>query len=203
MKVLIACEYSGRVREAFKAKGHDAWSCDLLETEQPGQHIVGDVLEILGGGFDMLIAHPPCTYLANSGVSWFKRDPSRMDKMKLAAAFFLKLLNCSIPKRVIENPIMHKYAFEIIKRRQDQVIQPWMFGHKEQKATGLWLNNVNPLQTNEGLPIFQPDSTKEAMLKQPKNVTQRLHYLPPSPDRWKERSRTYQGIANAMAEQWG
>lgn len=190
MRVLIACEFSGTVREAFKAKGHDAWSCDLLETEIPGQHIVGDVLEILNDGWDLMIAHPPCTYLCNSGVSWLHKDESRWDKMQKAAVFFKRLIfpsTSKIRRICIENPIMHKYAKEIIGVKQDQIIQPWQFGHGETKATCLWL---------KGLPKLQPTNIVEGR-------EQRLHRLPPSPDRWKLRSKTYQGIAEAMAEQWG
>lgn len=196
MKVLVACEYSGRVREAFKAMGHDAWSCDFLPTEQPGQHIQGNVLDILPDGWDMMVAHPECTYLTNSGVCWLHKDPTRWDKMRDAARFFKFLLEYdAIPKRAIENPIMHKYAVEIIGRRQDQVIQPYMFGHMEQKGTGLWLTGLNKLvPTND---------VKAETKKLPDNQRQRLYYLPLGPDRWKERSRTYEGIASAMASQWG
>ena len=195
MKVLIACEYSGIVREAFKAKGHDAWSCDLLPTEIPGNHHQGDVFEIINDGWDLMIAHPPCTYLSNSGVSWLHKDKSRWEKMEGGAVFFKSLLEAKISKKAIENPIMHKYAKEIIGCKQTQMVQPWMFGHPESKATCLWL---------EGLPLLkETNNVKEEMLKLPDSQRQRLHYLPPSPDRWKERSRTFKGIAEAMAEQWG
>jgi len=224
MRILIACEYSGRVREAFRKLGHDAWSCDLLPSDDNSPyHIQGDVLEWLnkhprqfkhrvgshsddwGGdsdlpchcneGWDMMIAHPPCTYLANSGVSWLYKQEGRWEFMRDGAAFFKALLDAPIPRIAVENPIMHKYAAEIIGRRQDQVVQPYMFGHLERKATCLWL---------KGLPLLKPtNDVKEEMLKLPKNVQQRLHYLPPSKDRWKIRSTTYQGIADAMAEQWG
>ena len=197
MKVLVACEYSGRVREAFRELGHDAWSCDLLPTDDSSQyHIQGDVNEILDDGWDLLIAHPPCTYFANSGVSWLHKDPSRWDQLDEAADFFNKLLDCNIPMKCIENPIPHKYAISRIGgRKYTQLIQPYQFGHKETKATCLWL---------EGLPNLKPTSNlrKETMAL-PSNVRQRVHYLPPSPSRWKIRSMTYQGIANAMAEQWG
>lgn len=195
MKVLIACEYSGIVREAFNAKGHDAWSCDLLPTEIPGKHHQGDVFEIINDGWDLMIAHPPCTYLSNSGVSWLHKDKSRWAKMEAGAMFFKSLLEAKIGKKAIENPIMHKYAKEIIGCKQTQMVQPWMFGHPESKATCLWL---------EGLPLLkETNNVKEEMLKLPDSQRQRLHYLPPSPDRWKERSRTFKGIAEAMAEQWG
>ena len=195
VKVLIACEYSGIVREAFKAKGHDAWSCDLLPTEISGNHHQGDVFEIINDGWDLMIAHPPCTYLSNSGVSWLHKDKSRWAKMEGGAMFFKSLWEAKISKKAIENPIMHKYAKEIIGCKQTQMVQPWMFGHPESKATCLWL---------EGLPLLkETNNVKEEMLKLPDSQRQRLHYLPPSSDRWKERSRTFKGIAQAMAEQSG
>lgn len=196
LRVLVACEYSGKVREAFRRLGHDAWSCDLLPADDNSPyHYQGDVFDIIDQGWDLMIAHPPCTYLTNAGVSWLYRKEGRWDQMKDGAEFFRRLLDAPIPKIAVENPIMHKYAVEIIGRRQDQVIQPWMFGHMEQKATCLWL---------KGLPELKPtNNVKEEMLKLPKTVTQRLHYLPPSKDRWKIRSETYQGIADAMASQWG
>ena len=187
MKVLVACEFSGIVRNAFSDLGHDAVSCDLLETESPGKHHTGNVLSILNDSWDMMIAHPPCTYLANSGVSWFYKQPHRWKELWKGAYFFKALLNAPIPKIAIENPIMHKYAIAIIGRRQDQVIQPWMFGHGEQKATCLWLKNLPKLEATNTV------SGRE----------QRLHRLPPSKNRWKLRSMTYPGIASAMANQWG
>jgi hypothetical protein len=195
MKVLIACEYSGKVRDAFIKKGHDAISCDLLPTDQPGPHYQGDVLDILDDGWDMLIAHPECTYLTNSGVCWLHRDPQRWIKLFKAAAFFKRLLNCNIPKKCIENPIQHKYAKQLIGMGQSQIIQPWMFGHPEKKATCLWLENLTLLEPT--------DNVKSEIELLPKNKQQRLHYLPPSKDRWKIRSTTFDGVANAFAEQWG
>ncbi len=196
MRVLVACEYSGRVREAFRKLGHDAWSCDLLPSDDNSPyHIQGDVLELLDKGWDLMIAHPPCTYLTNAGVSWLYRKEGRWDQMREGAEFFKLLMDAPIPQIAVENPIMHKYAVEIIGRRQDQVIQPWMFGHMEQKATCLWL---------KGLPVLAAtDNVRDEMKKLPKTVQQRLHYLPPSKDRWKIRSETYQGIADAFASQWG
>ena len=196
MRVLVACEYSGRVRDAFLARGHDAMSCDLLPTEAAGPHYQGDVFDVLDQSWDLLIAHPPCTYLTNSGVVWLHKDPERWAKLDDAARFFKALLNAPIPRVAVENPIMHKYGKERIGGvKQSQVIQPYMFGHLEQKATCLWLR---------GLPLLQPtQDVKAEMMQLPKNQRERLHYLPPSPDRWKERSRTYSGIAAAMAEQWG
>ena len=195
MRVLVACEYSGVVRDAFIRAGHDAISCDLLPAEQPGPHYEGDVRDIINDGFDLLIGHPPCTYLANSGVSWLHKRPERWEQMRDGARFFRELLNADIPMKAIENPIMHKYAVEIIGRRQDQVIQPWMFGHPEQKATGLWLVNLPPLMPTKNM--------RMVMGQLPKSEQQRIHHLAPGPDRWKERSRTFPGIAEAMALQWG
>lgn len=196
LKVLVACEYSGRVRDAFIKRGHTAMSCDLLPTDSPGPHYKGDVLDIINDGWDLMIAHPPCTYMTNSGVSWLHKDPNRWALLDDAAKFFNLLLNAPVKRIAIENPIMHKYAKERIgNRKQSQVIQPWMFGHMEQKGTCLWLKN---------LPLLQPtNNVKDAMMELPDNERQRLHYLPPSKDRWKLRSTTYQGIADAMAEQWG
>lgn len=195
LRVLVACEYSGTVRDAFAARGHDAMSCDMLPTDKPGKHYQGDVRDVLDDGWDLMIAHPPCTYMTNSGVTWLHRDPTRWAKLDDAAAFFRLLLNAPIPRIAIENPIMHKYAKERIGGvKQSQVIQPWMFGHMEQKATCLWLKN---------LPLLQPTNNVRAeMMNLPNNERQRLHYLPPSKDRWKLRSTTYQGIADAMAISW-
>lgn len=195
MRVLVACEYSGRVRDAFIALGHNAMSCDLLPTDSPGPHYQGNVLDILNDGWDLMIAHPPCTYLTNSGVCWLHKDPDRWALLDDGAAFFKMLLDAPIKKIAIENPIMHKYAKERIGNvKQSQVIQPWMFGHMEQKATCLWL---------KGLPLLQEtENVKQEMMLLPKNQRERLHYLAPSEDRWKLRSTTYSGIAKAMAEQW-
>lgn len=196
MKILVACEYSGTVRDAFIRKGHNAMSCDLLPTDKPGPHYQGSVLDIIENGWDLMIAHPPCTYMTNSGVTWLHKDPTRWAKLDDAAKFFSALLNAPIPRIAIENPIMHKHAKERIGNiKQTQVIQPWMFGHTEQKATCLWL---------KGLPaLTSTNNVKQQMLQLPARERQRLHYLPPSADRWKIRSTTYQGIADAMAEQWG
>ena len=194
MKVLIACEYSGVVRDAFVAKGHDAMSCDLLPTDRPGKHYQGDVRDILDDGWDLMVAHPPCTYLTNAGVCWLHKREGRWEQMRDGAEFFKTLLEAPIPLIAVENPIMHKYAIEIIGRRQDQVIQPWMFGHMECKGTCLWLKGLPPLVPTKNV--------RSEMLKLPKNIQQRIHYTPPGPDRWKIRSKTFQGIAGAMAEQW-
>jgi len=195
MKVLIACEYSGVVRDAFRARGHDAISCDLLPTDADGPHLQCSVFDILHDGWDMLIAHPPCTYLTNSGVRWLHERPERWQQMSQGAEFFRSLWNAPIPKIAVENPIMHKYARKIIGDKYAQIVQPWMFGHAESKATCLWL---------KGLPsLIETDNVKEQWRKLPKKEAQRLHMLPPSPDRWKLRSQTYTGIANAMSAQWG
>jgi len=196
MKILVGCEFSGIVRSAFRNKGHNAWSCDLLESEDNSPyHIQEDLLSILNNGWELAIFHPPCTYLTNAGVCHLHKDKSRWDCMREGAVFFKALLDAPIPRIAIENPIMHKYAIEIIGRRQDQLIQPYMFGHPEKKATCLWLKGLPPL--------VPTNNVKEEMLLLPKNKQQRLHYLPPSKDRWKLRSMTYPGIAMAMAEQWG
>lgn len=181
MKVLIACEFSGIVREAFKAKGHDAWSCDLLPTEIPGQHIQGDVLKIKHMDFDLMISFPPCTHLAVSGARWFK---DKQVEQRAAILFFMQLNDLNIPRIAIENPIG---IMSTVYRKPDQIIQPWQFGHGEVKATCLWL---------KGLPLLRPANIVEGRMA-------RVHREPPGPDRWKNRSRTFEGIANAMADQWG
>lgn len=191
MKVAVLCEYSGIVRDAFIAKGHDAISCDLLDTEAPGQHIKGDCLEHDWSGYDLLICHPPCTHLAVSGAAWFeaKRKDGRQQQ---GIDFFMALARLNCERIAIENPIG---IMSNLWRKPDQIVQPWMFGHPESKATCLWL---------KGLPVLvETENVKDQYDKLPKNKQQRLHYLPPSKDRGKLRSLTYTGIANAMAEQWG
>ena len=183
MRVLIACEYSGRVRRAFRALGHDAWSCDLLPAEDGGRHIQGDVLPLLHDGWELMIAHPPCTHLAVSGARWFPEKRASGEQQE-AIDFFLALARAPIPRIAIENPVC---IMSSVWREPDQVIQPWQFGHGETKATCLWL---------KGLPPLVP--TKIVSGRHP-----RIHMMPPSEDRWKERSRTYEGIAQAMAAQWG
>ena len=181
MRILVACEYSGTVRDAFAARGHDAWSCDLLPTERLGNHIHGDVLQHLHRNWDLMIAHPPCTHLAVSGARWFK---DKQIEQAEALDFVRRLLDAPIPRIALENPI------SIISsriRKPDQIIQPWQFGHGETKATCLWLKN---------LPKVMPTNIVEGR-------EARIHKMPPGPDRWKERSRTFEGIAQAMAEQWG
>lgn len=195
MKVLVACEYSGIVRDAFLRVGHDATSCDLLPTESPGPHYEGDVLDLLGDGWDLMVAHPPCTFLTRSGARWLHEKPGRWMDLIEGAAFFRDLLDAPIPRIAVENPRMHKYAVRIVGRRQDQTIEPWMFGHPETKATGLWLKGLPPLLATEDV--------RAVMESLPMRERARTHYVPPGPDRWKLRSATLPGIAAAMADQWG
>jgi hypothetical protein len=197
MRVLIACEYSGVVRRAFAARGHDAWSCDLLPSDDhANQHIIGDARDLLGDGWDLLmVAHPPCTRLCNSGVRWLSRPPKGKTLAQMwadldeAADLFSAFWNAPIDRVAVENPIMHRHARERIRNfaPASQQLQPWQFGHGETKATCLWLKNLAPLR--------------------PTNIvdgrTQRVHRMSPGPNRWRERGRTFQGIANAMADQWG
>ena len=190
MKVLIACEYSGTVRDAFIAQGHEAISCDLLATDATGPHYQGDVRDILGDGFDLMIAHPPCTHLAVSGARWFK---DKQTEQAEALDFVRLLLGASIEKIALENPI------SIISsriRKPDQIIQPWQFGHPESKSTCLWLKNLPKLMATNILPL-PVDGRWENQTPSGQNK------LGPSEDRWKLRSVTYKGIAQAMASQWG
>lgn len=181
MKVLIACEFSGIVREAFRRQGHDAWSCDILPTEIPGQHIQGDVANHLQG-WDLLIAHPPCRYLAVSGARWFK-EREREREQESALTFVRLLMEANVTRIAIENPVS---VISSRIRKPDQIIQPWQFGHGETKKTCLWL---------KGLPKLQPTKIVDGRAS-------RVHREPPSKERWKNRSRTLQGIADAMATQW-
>lgn len=195
MKVLVACEFSGTVREAFRKLGHDAWSCDLLPTEIEGNHIQGDALKILDDGWDLLIAHPPCTRLANSGVHRLNRR-NLWDEMREAALFFKAFLDAPIEKICVENPIPHRYAVEIIGRKYDQKIQPYQYGHPESKATCLWLKDLPKLAPTNKL-------DKPTNGKWDNQTPSGQNKIPPSDTRWMDRSRTYLGIANAMAQQWG
>mgnify|MGYP001046615567 CR=1 FL=1 len=182
MRILVACEFSGIVRDAFRAKGHDAVSCDLLPTERPGLHIQDDVLLHLNEGWDMMIAFPPCTHLAVSGARWF--DAKRKDgRQQQGIDFFMTLAKADIPKTAIENPVG---IMSTVWRKPDQIIQPWMFGHGEVKATCLWLKN---------LPLLEPTNIVDGR-------EARIHRMSPSADRGKLRSVTYQGIAEAIANQW-
>jgi hypothetical protein len=182
-RVLIACEYSGRVRDAFLALGHEAMSCDLLPTDVPGPHYQGSVFDVIDYPWDLMIAHPPCTHLSVSGSRHFAAK--RLDgRQQASVSFFMRLAKSDIPHIAIENPVC---VMSSLWRKPDQTIQPWQFGHGETKATCLWLKNLPPLR--------------------PTNVVEgreaRIHRMPPSADRWKKRSETFQGIARAMAEQWG
>ena len=180
MRVLVACEFSGTVRDAFTRAGHDATSCDLLPSETPGKHLQGDVLSILSDGWDLMVAHPPCTHLAVSGARWFKE---KQTEQAAALDFVRALLSAPIARIALENPI------SIISSRiakPTQIIQPWQFGHGEVKATCLWLKN---------LPKLTPTNVVAGRVA-------RVHRMPPGPDRWKERSRTFPGIAEAMAQLW-
>lgn len=183
MRVLVACEFSGIVRDAFRSQGHDAMSCDLLPSERPGPHLLIDAIDAayLGGPWDLMIAHPPCTFLAVSGARWMAGRPTETEA---ALEFVRALLAAPIPRIALENPV------SIISsriRKPDQIIQPWQFGHGETKATCLWLKNLPPLG---------PTAIVEGR-------EARVHRMPPGPDRWRERSRTLPGIARAMADQWG
>jgi hypothetical protein len=201
VRVLVACEFSGVVRDAFLDAGHDAMSCDLLPSESDrGPHYQGDVRDVLTDGWDLMVAHPPCTYLTNAGVRWLAGDyghkmapgslvgDERWAAMRDGAALFRDLLNAPIPMIAVENPIMHKYAVAEIGRRQDQVIQPWMFGDPVQKAVALWLVGLPPLLATG--PICEVRH-------------QLVHKMAPSADRAKKRSVFFPGIAAAMAAQWG
>ena len=197
MKILVACEYSGRVRDAFRAAGHDAWSCDLLPCDaDPAYHIQGDVVPLLGQGWDLMVAHPPCTYLCSSGLHWNKRVEGRQAKTEAALDFVRTLLSCPIPRVAIENPVG---CISTRIRKPDQTIQPWQFGHDASKATCLWL---------KGLPLLRPGAiiSPRMVAGRPRWANQTdsgQNRLGPSTDRWKIRSETYSGIATAMAQQWG
>jgi len=197
MRVLVACEFSGTVRDAFNELGHDAWSCDLLPDERrSNRHYQGDCRDILGDGWDLLmVAHPPCTRLCNSGVRWLTSPPpgrtleAMWAELDEAADLFSTLWNAPIDRICVENPVMHRHAKERIRNYQPfgQSVQPWQFGHGETKRTCFWLKNLPPLT---------PTNIVEGR-------EQRVHSMPPGPDRWRERSRFFPGIARAMADQWG
>lgn len=196
MRVLIRCEYSGVVRDAFIAMGHDAISCDLLPTDKPGPHYQGDLFDMLDEKWDLIIAHPPCTALTVAGNSTYGEGMAKHNERLESAAWTKSLWNACVA-------VSHRVCFEnpvgVLPRiggfHKPHYVQPWMFGHMEQKKTGLFLHNLQPL--------CETNNVYHEMMKLPKNVRERLHYLPPSPDRWKIRSITYQGIADAMAVQWG
>ncbi|MCX8129751.1 MAG: hypothetical protein N3I35_06595 [Clostridia bacterium] len=203
MKILVACEYSGVVRDAFRKLGHDAWSCDIIPTDaDPTYHIQGDVIEILDHGWDMMIAHPPCTYLTLAGNKWYKpeykdRFPDRLKQMKDAADFFIKLANAPIKRIAIENPIGRMSS---IFRKPDQIIQPYHFGHPVRKSTCLWLEGLPALKSTNIVPfeidIFPSGNTQSKWHTETGHIKDRA-------ERSKARSKTFQGIADAMAQQWG
>lgn len=197
MRVLVGCETSGIVRRAFAARDHDVWSCDLLPAEDgSNRHIVGDVRDLLNDGWDLLaVMHPPCTRLCNSGVRWLSAPPpgktaaQMQAELEEGAALFSACWNAPIERIAVENPVMHRHAKALIVNYQPpaQSVQPWQFGHGETKRTCFWLKNLPPLRPTDIV------EGREA----------RVHRMPPSVDRWKERSRFYPGIAAAMADQWG
>lgn len=236
MNVLIACEFSGVVRDAFLARGHNAFSCDLLPSEsghpEKFRHYQSNAKDLLFDSFrwDLLVAHPPCTFLTNAGARWLymdgkgtERDPKRWDDMLAAVEFFRSMLNSGIPRIAVENPIMHRYARDLIGIPKTQTIQPWQFGHAETKATCLWLRNLPALVPTDIIaPDFDKFPRRVQVSRETGEVKQgrgsgfatrvigggggyepRVHRASPGPDRWKERSRTLTGIANAMADQWG
>lgn len=221
MRILVACEFSGRVRDAFVRRGHEAMSCDLLPTEAPGPHYQGDVRDVLGDGWDLMVAHPPCTYLAASGLHWNRRRPDRAKLTDDALAFVRLLLDAPIPRIALENPVG---AISSAIRPPDQTIHPSWFGHQESKATCLWLKNLPRLLPTQqampeaygcacghrfplslgkyGCPNCAGDHGAAKLVFQNQTASGQ-NRMPPSPDRWKDRSRTYAGVAEAMAEQWG
>lgn len=196
MRVLVACEFSGIVRDAFRARGHDAVSCDLLPSEAPGPHMQGDVLDLIDGGdFDLMIAHPPCTYLTVAANGWHAKRPERQPLREEAAEFFMRLYNAPIPRVCVENPIG---VMSTLFRKPDQIVQPWQYGHQERKATCFWLRGLPPLTPTD---VREPEGVKGVSPKGKKYYA--LNWLPQNEERWKIRSRTFAGIAAAMAEQWG
>jgi len=196
MKILIACEYSGRVRDAFIRAGHDAMSCDLLPTDVAGPHYQGDVTDIINDGWDLMVAHPPCTYLSVSGMHWTTRGLRDPQLTEDALAFVQLLLNAPIERIALENPIS---VISTRIRKPEQIITPYMFGHDASKKTCLWLKNLPPLISTE---IIEPRII-DGKKRWGNQTDSGQNKLAPSADRWKIRSETYQGIANAMAAQWG
>lgn len=197
MKILVACEESQAVTIELRKLGHEAFSCDILPCSggHPEWHIKGDAIkEAYSGKYDAMIAHPPCTFLSNSGVCHLWTDIKRWDKMIKGALFFKKLLDAPVEKIAVENPIPHKYGLQIIGEKYTQIIQPYEHGHPESKATCFWIKGFNKL--------VETNNVKDVWKSLPKNEAQRLHYLPPGPERAKLRSKTFPGIAKAMAEQW-
>ena len=198
MKVLVACEFSGVVRDAFLARGHEAMSCDLLPTEAEGPHYQGDVRDVLADGWDLMIAHPPCTYLATSGLHWNRRIAGRAAKTEAALDFVRLLMDAPIERICIENPVG---AVSTHIRKPDQIIQPWQYGHPESKTTCLWLKGLPALRATNVLTATRFQANGRPLWNNQTSGGQNKYG--PSPDRWKLRSRTYEGIARAMAEQWG
>jgi len=204
VRILVACEYSGIVRDAFLTRGHDAMSCDLLPTESDGPHHQGDVFDVLDDGWDLMVAHPPCTYLTNAANGSLEKveasrngaltGPARWKALIDGAAFFRALLNAPIPRVAIENPRMNPYAVKVIGRNRDQAVHPWQFGHLETKEIGLWLRGLPPLVATEDV--------KAAMMALPYGERAKVHYASPGADRSKIRSRFFEGVAAAMADQW-
>lgn len=200
IRVLVACEFSGIVRDAFRVKGYDAWSCDLLPCERNNQyHLIGDVRKYLNRDWNLLIAHPPCTYLCNSGARWLYRPDGhkrqdRWNAMREAARFFRQMLDAPVPHIAVENPVMHGHARKMIGTVYSQIIQPWQFGHRETKATCLWLKGLRLLVPTD---VVGPPPRNAA-----RRTWNRVHRCSPGPERWRERSRTLSGVADAMT-QWG
>jgi hypothetical protein len=202
MRVLIGCEYSGTVRDAFTRRGHYAMSCDLRDSEKPGHHYKGSVLDVLDDGWDMAIFHPPCTRLTNAGVRWLHQPPKGRTvaemwaELEEAAAFYLALRNAPIPKKALENPVMHPHAHERVGKPARFVVQPWWFGEPAFKATGFELIGLPPLVATNRMMPPRPGTEEHKRWSW-------LHRMPPGPHRERERSRTFPGIAEAMADQWG
>ena len=204
MRVLVACEYSGTVRDAFSALGHDAWSCDILPTESPGNHYQCDVLDVLGLGWDLMIAHPPCTYLASAGLHYCNTRPERKAFRDQAAEFFFSLWRAPIYRICIENPVGYMNSFW---RKPDQIVQPWYFGDKELKTTCLWLRKLPRLMGSKEVAMaphkFTPKPIKTIVRKTGDKAGQPYNYYWRQGKSAKDRAKTFPGIAAAMAEQWG
>lgn len=195
MRVLVGCERSGRVRDAFLARGHDAMSCDLVPSDAPGPHHCGPVEDVIGDGWDLGIFHPPCTYMANSGARWLFEKEGRWAQLDAGVAFFLTCYHAPILRVAVENPMPHKWAMERIGIAYDQRVQPWYFGDRQKKGTCLWLRGLPPLQPTNVLP--PPLDAEE------RKGWESVWREPPGPDQAKNRSLTFPGMADAMAEQWG
>jgi hypothetical protein len=199
MKVLIACEFSGTVRDAFARLGHDVMSCDLLPSDTIGKHYQGDVMDIINDGWDLMIAHPPCTYLSNTSAQWLHKQEGRWEKMREAALFFKQIMNAPIKKIAIENPIPHRYGLEIIGQKYSQIIHPWQFGDRASKSTCLWLKNL-PLLTHTNVVDIEYVYSKKTGRRFEKFFWD--NSILKGEERRKARSKTFQGIADAMAAQW-